>query len=104
MSRSGSPSATVAGTRGNGVDADAHHALLGDHVERRLEHDLLVAARAGRHRSGRRRGGRELDAEARRAGGRVATSLVGQAMLDEVPDLVEYQGCPLLHRIAIGLP
>ena len=33
---------------------------------------------------------RELDAEARRRGGRVARSLVGQGMLDEVPDLVEY--------------
>ena len=33
---------------------------------------------------------RELDAEARRRGGRIARSLVGQGMLDEVPDLVEY--------------
>ena len=33
---------------------------------------------------------REPDAEARRRGGRIARSLVGQGMLDEVPDLVEY--------------
>lgn len=33
---------------------------------------------------------RELEVEARRRGGRIARSLVGQGMLDEVPDLVEY--------------
>ncbi len=33
---------------------------------------------------------RELDSEARRRGGRVATALVGQTLLQEVPDLVEY--------------
>lgn len=33
---------------------------------------------------------RELDTEARRRGGRIARALVGQGMLDEVPDLVEY--------------
>ena len=34
--------------------------------------------------------GRELDAAARRRHGRIARALVGQSMLDEVPDLVEY--------------
>jgi glycyl-tRNA synthetase beta chain len=33
---------------------------------------------------------RELDIEARRRGGRVARQLVGQTLLQEVPDLVEY--------------
>ncbi|MEO8681828.1 MAG: glycine--tRNA ligase subunit beta [Vicinamibacterales bacterium] len=56
-----------------------------DYRKRLAEH-LVVIERSERHD----RIARELDAEARRRGGRVATALVGHTMLDEVPDLVEY--------------
>ncbi len=56
-----------------------------DYRKRLAEH-FVVLDRSERHD----RIARELDAEARRRGGRIARSLVGQGMLDEVPDLVEY--------------
>ena len=56
-----------------------------DYRKRLAEHFVML------DRSERRdRIARELDAEARRRGGRIARALVGQGMLDEVPDLVEY--------------
>jgi glycyl-tRNA synthetase beta chain len=56
-----------------------------DYRKRLAEHFVML------DRSERRdRISRELDAEARRRGGRIARALVGQGMLDEVPDLVEY--------------
>jgi len=57
-----------------------------DDYRKRLAEHFVVLDRHERHD----RIARELDAEARRRGGRVARSLVGQGMLDEVPDLVEY--------------
>jgi glycyl-tRNA synthetase beta chain len=57
-----------------------------DDYRKRLAEHFVVIDRNERHD----RIGRELDAEARRRGGRIARSLVGQGMLDEVPDLVEY--------------
>lgn len=56
-----------------------------DYRKRLAEHFVMLDRRERRDRIGR-----ELDAEARRRGGRIARSLVGQGMLDEVPDLVEY--------------
>ena len=56
-----------------------------DYRKRLAEH-FVVLERGERHD----RIVRELDAEARRRGGRVARSLVGQGVLEEVPDLVEY--------------
>jgi len=56
-----------------------------DYRKRLAEHFVMLD-RSERHD----RIARELDAEARRRGGRIARSLVGQGMLDEVPDLVEY--------------
>jgi glycyl-tRNA synthetase beta chain len=53
---------------------------------KRLNEHFVMLDRTERHD----RIGRELDAEARRRGGRMARSLIGQGMLDEVPDLVEY--------------
>lgn len=53
---------------------------------KRLAENFVVLERSERHD----RIARELDAEARRRGGRVATALVGQGLLQEVPDLVEY--------------
>lgn len=53
---------------------------------KRLAENFVVLERSERHD----RIARELDAEARRRGGRIARALVGQAMLEEVPDLVEY--------------
>jgi glycyl-tRNA synthetase beta chain len=53
---------------------------------KRLDEHFVMLDRSERHD----RIARELDAEARRRGGRLARSLVGQGMLDEVPDLVEY--------------
>lgn len=53
---------------------------------KRLSEHFVILDRNERHD----RIARELDAEARRRGGRIARSLVGQGMLDEVPDLVEY--------------
>lgn len=57
-----------------------------DDYKKRLGENFVLIERGERHD----RIGRELDAEARRRGGRVATALVGHTMLDEVPDLVEY--------------
>ena len=57
-----------------------------DDYRKRLNEHFVMLDRADRHD----RIARELDAEARRRGGRIARSLVGQGMLDEVPDLVEY--------------
>jgi len=57
-----------------------------DDYRRRLAEHFVILDRSERHD----RIARELDAEARRRGGRIARSLVGQGMLDEVPDLVEY--------------
>ena len=57
-----------------------------DDYRRRLAEHFVILDRNERHD----RIARELDAEARRRGGRIARSLVGQGILDEVPDLVEY--------------
>ncbi len=56
-----------------------------DYRKRLAEHFVMLE-RSERHD----RIARELEGEARRRGGRIARSLVGQGMLDEVPDLVEY--------------
>ncbi len=57
-----------------------------DDYRKRLAENFVVIEREERHD----RIARELDAEARRRKGRVATALVGHQILDEVPDLVEY--------------
>src|SRR6185503_14422161 len=57
-----------------------------DDYRKRLSENFVVLERSER----RDRIVRELDAEAHRRGGRVASGMVGQGMLDEVPDLVEY--------------
>ncbi len=57
-----------------------------DDYRKRLAENFVVLERSERHD----RIARELDAEARRRGGRIARSLVGHGMLEEVPDLVEY--------------
>ena len=57
-----------------------------DDYRKRLAEHFVVLDRAER----RDRIARELEGEARRRGGRLARSLVGQHLLDEVPDLVEY--------------
>ena len=57
-----------------------------DDYRKRLAEHFVMLDRTER----RERIARELDAEARRRGGRIARSLIGQSMLDEVPDLVEY--------------
>ncbi len=57
-----------------------------DDYRKRLAENFVVLERSERHS----RIGRELDVEARRRGGRVAGTLVGQSLLQEVPDLVEY--------------
>ncbi len=57
-----------------------------DDYRRRLAENFVVLERSERHD----RIARELDAEARRRGGRIARALVGQGLLEEVPDLVEY--------------
>ncbi len=57
-----------------------------DDYKKRLAEHFVVLERSERHS----RIARELDVEARRRGGRVATALVGQSLLQEVPDLVEY--------------
>jgi len=54
--------------------------------QKRLAEHFVMLDRTERHD----RIARELDSEARRRGGRIARSLIGQGMLDEVPDLVEY--------------
>lgn len=56
-----------------------------DYRKRLAEHFVILDRRERQERIAR-----ELDSEARRRGGRIARSLVGQGMLDEVPDLVEY--------------
>jgi len=72
---------TMSGRAGRAVKVksfDDYRKRLGEHfviLDRNERHDRIA---------------RELDAEARRRGGRIARSLVGQGMLDEVPDLVEY--------------
>ena len=57
-----------------------------DDFRKRLAENFVVLERSERHD----RIARELDAQARRRGGRIARALVGQGMLEEVPDLVEY--------------
>ena len=57
-----------------------------DDYRKRLGEHFVVLDRNERHD----RIARELDAEGRRRGGRIARALVGQGMLEEVPDLVEY--------------
>jgi glycyl-tRNA synthetase beta chain len=57
-----------------------------DDYRKRLAEHFVVLERSERQS----RIGRELDVEGRRRGGRVATALVGQSLLQEVPDLVEY--------------
>jgi glycyl-tRNA synthetase beta chain len=57
-----------------------------DDYRKRLAEHFVMLDRSERHD----RIVRELDSEARRRGGRIARSLVGQGILDEVPDLVEY--------------
>ena len=57
-----------------------------DDYRKRLAEHFVMLDRNERHD----RIARQLDGEARRRGGRLARSLVGQGMLDEVPDLVEY--------------
>jgi len=57
-----------------------------DDFRKRLAENFVVLERSERHD----RIVRELDAAARRRGGRVARALVGHGVLDEVPDLVEY--------------
>ena len=72
---------TMSGRGGRAVKVknfDDYRKRLGEHfviLDRNERHDRIA---------------RELDAEARRRGGRIARALVGQGMLDEVPDLVEY--------------
>ena len=57
-----------------------------DDYRRRLAENFVVLDRSERQD----RITRELDIEARRRGGRIARQLVGQTLLQEVPDLVEY--------------
>ncbi len=57
-----------------------------DDYRKRLAENFVVLERSQRAD----RITRELDIEARRRGGRVARQLVGQTLLQEVPDLVEY--------------
>ncbi len=57
-----------------------------DDYRKRLAENFVVLERSER----RDRIARELDVEARRRGGRIATALVGHTLLAEVPDLVEY--------------
>ena len=57
-----------------------------DDYRKRLSENFVVLERSERQS----RIGRELDVESRRRGGRVATAMVGQSLLHEVPDLVEY--------------
>src|SRR5918995_7027773 len=57
-----------------------------DDYRKRLGEHFVILDRNERHD----RIARELDAEGRRRGGRIARALVGAGMLEEVPDLVEY--------------
>jgi len=57
-----------------------------DDYRKRLTENFVVLERSERQS----RIGRELDLESRRRGGRVASAMVGQSLLHEVPDLVEY--------------
>jgi glycyl-tRNA synthetase beta chain len=57
-----------------------------DDYRKRLAENFVVLERSERQD----RITRELDIEARRRGGRIARHLVGQSLLQEVPDLVEY--------------
>ncbi|MEO7133511.1 MAG: glycine--tRNA ligase subunit beta [Vicinamibacterales bacterium] len=72
---------TMSGRAGRAVKVknfDDYRKRLGEHfviLDRNERHDRIA---------------RELDAEGRRRGGRIARALVGQGMLEEVPDLVEY--------------
>ena len=72
---------TMSGRAGRAVKVknfDDYRKRLGEHfviLDRNERHDRIA---------------RELDAEGRRRGGRIARALVGEGMLEEVPDLVEY--------------
>lgn len=57
-----------------------------DDYRKRLGEHFVILDRHERHD----RIARELDAEGRRRGGRIARALIGQGLLEEVPDLVEY--------------
>lgn len=57
-----------------------------DDYRKRLAENFVVLERTERQE----RVGRELEGEARRRGGRVSRQAGGQALLQEVPDLVEY--------------
>jgi glycyl-tRNA synthetase beta chain len=57
-----------------------------DDYRRRLAENFVVLDRGERHD----RIARELDIAARRRNGRVASAIIGQQLLHEVPDLVEY--------------
>jgi glycyl-tRNA synthetase beta chain len=72
---------TTSGRAGRAVKVKS----FDDYRKRLAEHFVMIERTERRDRIAR-----ELDAEARRRGGRIARSLVGQGMLDEVPDLVEY--------------
>jgi glycyl-tRNA synthetase beta chain len=69
---------------------------------KRLAENFVVLERSER----RDRIARELDVEARRRGGRIATALVGQTLLEEVPDLVEYPSvvCGAFAEEFLSLP
>lgn len=72
---------TTSGRAGRAVKVKS----FDDYRKRLAEHFVIL------NRSERQdRIARELDSEARRRGGRIARSLLGQGILDEVPDLVEY--------------
>ena len=57
-----------------------------DDYRKRLAEHFVILDRHERHD----RIARELESAARRRGGRIARALIGQGILDEVPDLVEY--------------
>ena len=72
---------TTSGRAGRAVKVKS----FDDYRKRLAEHFVMLERNERRDRIAR-----ELDGEARRRGGRIARSLIGQGMLDEVPDLVEY--------------
>ena len=84
-----SAGANTYGHRFLATSGRAGHAIKVKHFDdfrKRLAENFVVLERGERHD----RIARELDAEARRRGGRIASALVGQGILEEVPDLVEY--------------
>lgn len=84
-----STGAVTYGHRFLATSGRAGRAIKVKHFEdyrKRLAENFVVLERGERHD----RIARELDAEARRRGGRIARALVGQGVLEEVPDLVEY--------------